>query len=204
RLTESGATLSNGFEAEVRMNKVFLAMLCDDAYQHLFTDEQRDAIRRYLPPTISLNEANFASALARKDELVFKHNTRYGGASVFMGAEHPAEFLKQTLASPPSPPFLVERGGPGRGGAEGLEQWIAQQFVEPDVATLYSEEESTLAEYKFVLGLYFYNGETNGMLVRGSRISRVVNLSSGTGKIGWGVVVDAAERQALLARLESL
>lgn len=181
KLWESGAVLTNGFEPELRMSKRFLAMLCEPGYQALFSDEEVAAIRKYLPPAFSLTEENLASALRSKDELVFKSDagSSYGGSGVLMGADWPADVLEQKLRE------------------AGVDHWICQRVVEAESVALRAVDDAEPVDYRLVLGLYSYGGKPNGFLVRGSRTSKVVNITSG-GKLGWAFVVSEEGRAALV------
>jgi hypothetical protein len=181
KLWESGAVLTNGFEAELRMSKRLLAMLCEPGYQALLSDDEVAAIRKYLPHTFSLTEENLAFALRNKGELVFKWDagSSYGGSGVLMGGDWPTEVLERKLRE------------------AGVDGWICQRVVEAEMVALRSIDNTTPVEYRLVLGLYSYGGKPNGFLVRGSPTSKVVNVSNG-GKLGWAFVVSEAGRRALV------
>jgi hypothetical protein len=185
RLKASGAYLTNGFEAEVRMSKVFLALLWDQSFHLLFTAEELHAIARYLPPAFLLTERNLHAVLEDRARHVFKSNGGYGGASVLIGSEHEASALEDRLR------------------ASGLEGWICQAYVEADALAV-PEPSGGAVDHRFVLALYVYNGRSNGFLIRGSRSSCVVNLSNGSAKIGWALVVGDEGRSALAERLAAL
>ncbi|RKI01637.1 hypothetical protein [Corallococcus sp. AB038B] len=181
KLWSSGAVLTNGFEPELRMSKRFLALLCEPGHHALFSDEEVAAIRRYLPHAFSLSEENLADALRDKTGWVFKidDSSSYGGSGVLMGVDWPADVLEQKLREP------------------GIERWICQRVVEAETVRLRAAGDSAPAEYRLVLGFYSYGGEPNGFLVRGSRTSKVVNITSG-GKLGWAFVVSEEGRQAFI------
>lgn len=187
KLWESGAVLLNGFESELRMSKRFLALLWEPGYQTLFSDEEKAAIQKHLPHAFSLSEENIASALRNKEELVFKWDagSSYGGSGVLMGADWPAEALEQKLRE------------------AGLDRWICQRVVEAEAIALRSVDDPAPVDYKLVLGLYSYGGKPNGFLVRGSRTSKVVNITSG-GKMGWAFVVSEAAQRALVRHARGL
>ena len=186
KLWASGAVLTNGFEPELRMSKRFLALLCEPGHQALFNDEERAAIQKYLPPAFSLTEANLAAALRDKEGLVFKidDSSSYGGSGVLMGTDWPSDVLEQKLREP------------------GVERWICQRVVEAETVKLRAAGDSVPHEYRLVLGFYSYGGKANGFLVRGSRTSKVVNITSG-GKLGWAFVVSEEGRQAFIRHARS-
>jgi len=181
KLWESGAVLMNGFEPELRMSKRFLAMMWESGHQALLSDDEVAAIRQYLPHSFSLTGDNLAFALRHKDELVFKWDAgaSYGGSGVLIGGDWPVEVLSRRLRE------------------SGVDRWICQQAVEAESVSLRTVHDATVGGYRLVLGLYSYGGKPNGFLVRGSRTSKVVNVSNG-GKLGWAFVVSEAGRQALV------
>ncbi|RKG78501.1 hypothetical protein D7W79_12710 [Corallococcus exercitus] len=181
KLWASGAVLTNGFEPELRMSKRFLALLCEPGHQALFSEDEVAAIRKYLPPAFSLSEDNLAAALRDKAGLVFKidDSSSYGGSGVLMGTDWSSEELERKLREP------------------GVERWICQRVVEAETVRLRAGGDSAPEEYRLVLGFYSYGGRTNGFLVRGSRTSKVVNITSG-GKLGWAFVVSEEGRQTFI------
>ncbi|WP_158623389.1 hypothetical protein [Corallococcus sp. CA053C] len=186
KLWDSGAVLTNGFEPELRMSKRFLALLWEPGFQALFGAEEVAAIRKYLPHAFSLSEDTLTAALRDKGELVFKWDggASYGGSGVLMGVDWPADVLEQKLRE------------------AGLDRWICQRGVEAETVALRAVEDATPVEYRLVLGLYSYGGKPNGFLVRGSRTSKVVNISSG-GKLGWAFVVSEAGRRDFIRHARS-
>jgi hypothetical protein len=181
QLWQSGASIA-GFESDLRMSKRFLVLMCDPAYRHLLDREELAAIDRYVPHSHALTEDNLAEAIAGRDELVFKwdDSASYGGSGVLIGAEHEAGELERRLRE------------------HGVERWICQRAVVAEELPLRAADDAEPLPYRVVLGLYWYGGATSGMMLRGSRSSRVVNASSATGRIGWAYPVSADGRQALI------
>jgi hypothetical protein len=181
KLWASGAVLTNGFEPELRMSKRFLALMWEPGFQARFSDEELAAVRQYLPPAFSLTEANLADALRDRVGLVFKvdDSSSYGGSGVLMGEEWPSDVLERKLRE------------------AGVERWICQRVVEAEVVRLRAGGNAAPEDYRLVLGFYSYGGRPNGLLVRGSRKSKVVNTTSG-GKLGWIFVVNEEGRQAFI------
>ncbi|KUZ66081.1 hypothetical protein [Burkholderia ubonensis] len=186
RLADSGAVITNTFEAEMRMSKLWLALLWDDRYDALLDDAEREAVRRYVPPTCELTEDNLGALLAERAQWVFKFNHSYGGDGVLIGASTPADELERAIRE------------------KGIENWIAQRFVEAETLTMPYDDSEAVAPHHLVLGLYVHDGHTCGFFVRGSASSRVVNLSSGAGKMAWGLVLDAPARRHFIDRIRQL
>ncbi|AIO70126.1 hypothetical protein [Burkholderia oklahomensis] len=179
----SGAKFSNGLEAELLMNKIWLALLCDAHFHPLLDEREIAAIRDYIPYTFRLDESTLADALARKDEWVFKLNASYGGVDVLIGKDHPAEALANRL----------RKGG--------VTNWVCQAFRE--VATIRHPFDDTFVatEHRPVLGMYLHRDKASGMVIRSNRFSSVVNAGSGAG-VHWAAVATQAEKEAVLAALD--
>lgn len=181
RLCDSGATIINTFETDLRMHKGWFAMFCDARYHHLLTTAEIDAIKQYIPHTVAVSRDNLDDLLRRKAELVFKLNVSSGGDGVLMGADHSAEQLRG----------LVE--------AKGLERWSAQQAIAFDGLDLPFSSDLEFTRHNVVLGIYVIDGTASGMMVRASSRSKVVNVASGTGGYTWAVPVTPEEQARYLA-----
>ena len=75
----------NSFRAKLLHKKLSLALLSDDAYQHLYTPAQRAAIRRHVPWTRRVRPALAEDIAKRRQTLVLKPNDEYGGKGVVLG-----------------------------------------------------------------------------------------------------------------------
>lgn len=181
KLWQSGATIA-GFESDLRMSKRFLALMCDPAYQAVLDRDEIAAIEKFVPHSFALGEVTLASALRDRDDLVFKWDASasYGGSGVLIGAEWSAAELEHKLR------------------ANGVDHWICQRAIEAETLPLRTADHAAPLDYRIVLGLWSYGGAPNGFLLRGSRASRVVNVSSPSGRIGWAFVVSEDTRRALV------
>ncbi|HEU5271772.1 MAG TPA: hypothetical protein VFU36_17755 [Jatrophihabitans sp.] len=165
RLQELGATLSCGFEAELKMHRIWLSLLHDPDHRQLFDERELAVIDRYVPYTFQLGEHNLAAALADKDRYVFKTSYSYGGKGVLLGSEHSPDELAGALSVP------------------GIRAWTGQRAVPTSSLDLPTPDGGT-ARFYFVLGMFGYGDNYNGLLVRGSLGSPVVNVSRGGG-VSW-------------------
>lgn len=87
----------NGFRTKFVHKKMFFGVLTDDANAHLFTEEQRAAIKAHIPWTRRCQEGHTMYAgqsidlvsytRANRDTLVLKPNDEYGGKGIFIGWE---------------------------------------------------------------------------------------------------------------------
>ncbi|MEE9453255.1 MAG: hypothetical protein V3V13_02570 [Paracoccaceae bacterium] len=169
QLQESNARLTNGFEAEICMNKHWLGLLCDPDNHVLFNPEQIAAIKDFLPDTYALSPHNLDSALADKDRLVFKWNSSYGGEGIYIGHEWATDELAERLASDGITGFSVQEIVPI------LDEYApVETFGEP-------------LPMSAVFGLYSYAGKISGLLTRASVKTAIVNAASGS-KVSWGYV----------------
>ncbi|MFL6137077.1 MAG: hypothetical protein ACJ74O_04675 [Frankiaceae bacterium] len=167
-LHDSGATLSCMFEAELKMHRKWFSLLCDPRYHHLLSAAELAVIERYVPRTFELTRDNVEEALAAKDDYVFKRSYSYGGEGVLIGRQQSRDDLRQALL------------------AGGVEAWECQRRV--PTATVELPSGSGRPEpYWFVLGMFVYGERSNGLLVRASAASQVVNASTGGG-VSWAFV----------------
>jgi hypothetical protein len=177
RLCESGATITNTFEAELRMSKLWLSLLCEKQYRGLLDESECAAVDEFLPHSFALTENNLSAALEQKDQYVFKFNFSYGGEGVLIGANATAGSLEREIRT------------------KGVRNWICQQFVEARTISMPYDDSDNVADHALVLGLYLTEGKPNGFFVRGSASSKIVNLTNGAGKMAWGLVLDSDQRR---------
>ncbi len=87
----------NSFRVQMLMKKALFALLDDPVYDHLFPDDEKEALRRRIPWTRILREG-FTTyrdrrvdlidfVLRRRETLVLKPNGDYGGRGVVLGWE---------------------------------------------------------------------------------------------------------------------
>jgi hypothetical protein len=164
---DSGATFSSFFEAELKMHRRWLSLLCDPEHQSLLTEEERDVVQRYVPHTFEIDADNIDAVLAGKDELVLKRSYSYGGEGVVMGDRCRPDELRDLL-------------GPDGSG------WSCQRRVRASSLELPGPD-GTAAPFYFVLGMYLFGDGASGLLVRGGPHSPVVNVGRGGG-VSWAFV----------------
>jgi hypothetical protein len=185
RLVDSGATVLNLFESEIRSHKGWFAMFWDDRYRHLLDIATRDTITTYVPYTVDVTSRNRPGLVASRDELVFKLARSSGGRDVLVGQNHTAAELTARL----------RQAGP--------REWVAQRHVETSRLVLASDAESAPRPHHVVLGLYLVDGAASGLLLRTSATSAVVNVT-GSAAAGWVVPVTAEERRRHLDELRAI
>ena len=162
RLLAAGALFINGWESEIRMDKGWFTLLHDETIRALLTPRERDLIDAYLPFTRDADP----SLVAEKERWVFKEKHSFGGKGIYFGEETPADELRALLEEHP--------------GA-----WTAQQVVPIAPAAFPSDASLRNEPQRVVFGLFVYGSRVNGMLVRASTRSRIVNVTAGSARIAW-------------------
>lgn len=183
RLLALGTPVFNTYESELRMNKVWFALLHDPRYQQLLSERERELIAEYLPYTCEITKDNVRALIERKDEYIFKEKQSFGGKGIHIGAETARDELREVLAG------------------DRLYNWTAQKLLDAVPATFPHDERFESEPHNLVFGMYLYGTQSAGMLVRGSTRSRVVNVTVGNAKLAWAFSVDDAARAALVSRL---
>ena len=173
KIFDSGATIINKFETEIRWNKNWFSIFYDPKYQDLLTDNERAAILKFVPPSFQLTSENIESFLQNKNQYVFKLNRSYGGAGVYIGADNKTEFLREVLTN--------------------VTEWTVQEIIECQELLLPEDESFEMKPHKVVLGLFHISDKYSGILVRANIKMRVINMNSGT-KIGWAFPCSKEER----------
>jgi putative PIG3 family NAD(P)H quinone oxidoreductase len=162
RLLAAGAAFINGWESEIRMDKGWFTLLHDETIRALLTPRERDLIDAYLPYTRDADP----SLVGDKERWVFKEKHSFGGKGIYFGEETPADELRALLEEHP--------------GA-----WTAQQVVPIAPAAFPSDAALRSEPQRVVFGLFVYGSRVNGMLLRASTRSRIVNVTAGSARIGW-------------------
>jgi hypothetical protein len=88
-------TVVNSFRAKLLHKKMSLALLSDDRYEKLYTEDQRAAIARHIPWTRKVREGHTTYdrkvvdladfVLADREHLALKPNDEYGGKGIVLG-----------------------------------------------------------------------------------------------------------------------
>lgn len=182
-LASLGTPVFNTYESEIRMNKVWFALLHDERHQSLLTDRERELIAEYLPYTVEIDEHNVASLIERKNEYIFKEKQSFGGQGIYIGASLTSGELSEVL------------------DGERKNNWTAQRFLDAVPATFPHDERFVSEPHNLVFGMYLYGTTAEGMLVRGSTRSRVVNVTVGSAKLAWAFSVSEPTKVALVSGL---
>jgi hypothetical protein len=181
RMLTAGCKVFGTVEGEIRTDKAWFALYHDEAIKSRLSAEDKALIEAMIPYTVQVSSKNLNHLLSEKDGLIFKQRATYGGAGILVGAETAGEHLKETLLS------------------AGPETWVAQQMIKGMRLTFPHEPGGSAEPHEMVFGLYVYGDRHNGVLVRGSTSSKIVNASSGLAGVGWALCLDPLSR----ARMEN-
>lgn len=185
RLIGAGAHVFSLLEADIRMDKGWLALLWDARRAGRCTTAEAALLDGFVPETWQVTAADIEPLVARRDDLIFKTRQAFGGAGILIGAETPAATLRDALAAAP-------------------EHWIAQVMIAPETLVMPHAPGEPSQVHDIVYGLYLYGTAENGFLLRGSTTSRIVNVSSGRGRIGWALALADGERASFLRQLAAV
>jgi hypothetical protein len=121
--------------------------------------------------------------IAAKDGLIFKAKRSYGGADILIGAETGADALRAAFK-----------------GA-GANRFVAQRMLPLETLVFPHARGNEAERHHMVFGLYQYDRRTNGLLVRASVVSRIVNVTIGHARLAWALALGAGDRDAFIAGL---
>jgi uncharacterized circularly permuted ATP-grasp superfamily protein len=171
---EHKVCMANSFRTKMAHKKAGFAILSDPQYGHLFTDEQRAAIRRHIPWTRRVrvgtvdfegNERDLVELLrTERERLVLKPNDDYGGKGVVIGWETDQSEWERAIALALERPYVVQQRAP-------IEKVPIPMF----------NDRAHLVEMNIDFNPFLFHNEVEGALVRLST-SSLSNVSSGGGQ----------------------
>ena len=183
RLLAAGTPVFSTFEADIRMDKGWFALFWDARRAGRLGSSELELIGEFLPETWQIVESNREAFIERKDELIFKTRRSFGGTGIFVGSETPVSALHAAMAM------------------TGAEEWIAQEMLRPERLEMPHAPGSVVVPHEMVYGLYLYGTDSNGLLLRGSTCSRVVNVTAGKARLSWAMAMKQRDRTAFLRQL---
>lgn len=183
RLLQAGTTVLSTYESEIRTNKAWFGLFHDEAIGSLLNASERALIAKYVPYTCELTDTNLESFLVRKAEYFFKAKLAFGGRGVCAGEEISVEELRALVLQ------------------SGVTNWTVQRRIPPIQVEFPVDERLQSERNNVVFGVYLYGPRTNGLLVRASTTSKVVNATTGRAQLAWGLCVSEAEKALLVDRL---
>jgi hypothetical protein len=175
------ALFVNSFRCHFSEDKAFFAILTDEAFASLMTEDEAELVRRVVPWTRRVAERKTLRGgreidlvpyvLAHRDILVLKPAHGYGGRSVLVGDETSDEAWSDAVAA-------------------GLrEPWVVQDRVRipEEEFPVFADGEVTLSSLKVNVNPFYVGGADVGAVTRASR-SSVINVSAGGGSVPTFVV----------------
>jgi len=173
----------NSFRCRLSEDKAFFAVLTDEAFAHLMSEEEIGLLSRVLPWTRRVAERRTLKrgreidllpyVIENREHLVLKPAHSYGGRSVYLGSETSPEDWESAA----------------RAGLEA--PWVVQERVtipeEPFPVLDHETGEMTFVPLKVNANPFYVAGEEAGAVTRASR-SSVINVSAGGGSVPTFVV----------------
>lgn len=154
----------NGPVARIISNKLNLALLSEHQDSEMFSLEEREIIKRYIPWTRKIVHVDIAFLLSQRERLVLKSAEGLGGKEVFPGyMTSPAEWKQRVEKA------LEEK------------RWVVQEYV-PSSCYLYQNGETGCTEHHAIWGLFVLGSRFAGGFVRvmpEKNTRGVINTSQG-------------------------
>lgn len=175
------AVFVNSFRCRLSEDKAFFALVTDEDFAGLLSDEEAALVARHLPWTRRLEERKTRHrgreidlvpfALAERERLVLKPTHGYGGREVLIGSETPADAWQEAIQRGLGGPFVVQE-----------RQWIPEEaFPSFESGSL------ELVPLKLNANPFYVRSAEVGAVARASRAS-VINVSAGGGSVPTFVV----------------
>jgi uncharacterized circularly permuted ATP-grasp superfamily protein len=164
----------NSFRTKMAHKKAGFAILSDPKYEHLFTRDEVDVLRKHIPwtrcvrPEVTSFHGSEHDLLVlifdERERFVLKPNDDYGGHGVFLGWETSADEWKQAISLAAERPYVV------------------QERVRLDKVRMpmFSDRVGS-AEMYVDFNPFLFHNEAEGALIRLSS-SEILNVSSGGGQ----------------------
>jgi hypothetical protein len=171
----------NSLRCRLSEDKALFAILTDEDFGALVTEDERVLLARVLPWTRRVAERRTLKAgrpvdlvpyvLAARERLVLKPTHSYGGRSVRLGSETPPREWEAAVRTALDEP------------------WVVQERVEipEEPFPVFEEGELAFAPLKVNVGPFYVAGEEAGAVARVSR-SSVINVAAGGGSVPTFVV----------------
>lgn len=175
------AVFVNSFRCRLSEDKAFVALVTDEAYAELLTDDERALVARYVPWTRKLEERRTANrgrvidlvpfVLAERERLVLKPTHAYGGHEVLIGSETPAGRWEEAVQRGLGGPFVVQE----------------RETIPEEAFPSFESGSLEFVPLKLNANPFYVRGANVGAVARASRAS-VINVSAGGGSVPTFVV----------------
>jgi uncharacterized circularly permuted ATP-grasp superfamily protein len=171
----------NSFRCRLSEDKAFFAILTDEAFSRLLSDDERALVGRVLPWTRRVEERRTTKdgreidlvpfMLDNRPSLVLKPAHDYGGRSVFVGSETPPAEWEAALGAALGAPWVVQE----------------RVTIPEEPFPVFDGGDLSFVPLKVNANPFYAAGETAGVVTRASRNS-VINVSAGGGSVPTFVV----------------
>jgi uncharacterized circularly permuted ATP-grasp superfamily protein len=177
----AAAVFVNSFRCRLSEDKALFALVTDEEFAGLLSDEERALVARHLPWTRKLEERKTTHrgraidlvpfVLAERERLVLKPAHDYGGRDVLIGSETPAGAWQQAVVRGLGAPLVVQE----------------RQSIPEEPFPSFESGTLELAPLKLNANPFYVRGAEVGAVARASRAS-VINVSAGGGSVPTFVV----------------
>jgi hypothetical protein len=166
----------NSLRCRLSEDKALFAILTDEDFRALVTEDERALLNRVLPWTRRVAERRTVKdgrpidlvpyILAARERLVLKPTHAYGGQAVLLGSETPSAWWEAAVRAALDEP------------------WVVQERVEipQEPFPVFDGGELAFAPLKVNVGPFYVAGEEAGAVARVSR-SSVINVAAGGGSV---------------------
>ncbi|HLP61260.1 MAG TPA: hypothetical protein VK186_20625 [Candidatus Deferrimicrobium sp.] len=156
--------LFNGPISHFMSSKLNLALLSEHENSDLFSLEERETIKKYIPWTRKMTADLVDYVTANRENLVLKPGDGIGGYGVSPGRNTPPELWQQYLAK-----ALQDKN------------WVVQEYV-PSYLYIYQDSEKGAVEHHMVWGIFVFGSRGCGGFTRvlpAKHHKGVINASQG-------------------------
>jgi hypothetical protein len=178
------AVFVNSFRCHLSEDKAFFAILTDEAFASLLSADEAEMVRRVVPWTRRVAERRTMRdgrevdlvpyVMEHRPRLVLKPAHGYGGRSVLVGDETPADTWAEAVAAALREPWVVQERVP----------------IPEEVFPVLEDGELSFSPLKVNVNPFYVGGAEVGAVTRASR-SSVINVSAGGGSVPTFVVDQA-------------
>ncbi|MDP8226704.1 MAG: glutathionylspermidine synthase family protein [Candidatus Celaenobacter polaris] len=151
------------FRSHVIHNKRIFSILRDTKKTLFLNDEEQKFVRLHIPFTKELSDPDAENrARTSKDEYILKPMDRYAAKGVFVGVDHTQEEWERTIDS-----------------IQDKDSYLVQQFIEPPKipCITFRDEKPFVEEYKYITGLFVYNGRFHGLYTRAGMSNVIASVT---------------------------
>jgi len=161
--------VANSLRCKIPHKKAFFAVLTDERRAYLFSDRERELIRRHVPRTILVREDAVPYLRAHRERLVIKPNDEYGGTGVTLGWETDGREWDRAI---------------DRAVAERARGWVAQEkiMVRREPFPVCTSSGVEVRDMLVDFAPYLFRGKLAGFLTRLSATG-LANVTSGGGQV---------------------